>query len=367
MNWSEVTKEDLLHGVSVLGLVPQRAGVPSSDFIKMVPRKTSLEMSLSSVVTAVVRVPAPGFVAPADLKAFFIDKGLFDAFVQSGKRWKGNFRLALDESKLYIRQGSRRAEFALRQEPLGGYGTWRVVGNGLREVKLSNSLKKLLVASSTCATADPSMPHLNCVYIGGHLVLSTNLISLFVGIRKKEDALKIPFPVGIIPLLGGELVNSVGVEGDRVILDCGIGFIEGTVSAYAKKDFPHHSVVSSVKKGRAWPVFANLPAERLSKMFERLEGYLTTVKREDWAVTLELGNGRVKAIVKVQQGRFEEVMEVEDLAVEGSLSWPLQQVKPVVDYIASVSESMKVRVDEEKKTPYLLSGGGVEMMVARRV
>lgn len=365
MNWSEMEKDDLLKAVSVLELVPLRAGVPSSDFIKMVPRKNSLEMSLSSVVTAVVRSTwKPTLSFTGDL---FIDRGLFSAFVLAGKNWKGNFKLSLDEGRLYVRQGSRKAEFSLRHEPLGGYGKW-MDRDGLKEIKLSDELKKLLLASNSCATGDPSMPHLNCVYIGGRLVLSTNATSLFVGIRQKEDALKIPFPVGIIPLLGGELVDSVGVDGDRVLLDCGCGFIEGTVSALAKRDFPKRSVVETIKKAREWPTLVRLPAEKLTRMFTRLVGYLGTIKREDWLVSLNIEDEKVTASVTVQQGQFQESMAVEGLkATLHPLQWPLDKIMPVMEYISSETELLRVRADEKKKTPYLLSGGGVEMIVGRKV
>jgi len=365
MNWAEIKKEDLIKAVSVLSLVPQRAGVPSSDFAKVTPKKKLIEMSLSSTVTAVVRA---GYLNGSLNAAtdFFIDNGMLSAFVVGGKNWKGNFKVGVDESKFYIRQGSRHAELSMRQEPLGGYGSW-ANRDGLKEIKLNDELRKLLLASNACSTGDPSLPHLNCVYVGGRLVLSTNLISLFVGIRTKEDALKIPFPVGIIPLLGDQLVDSVGVDGDRVILDCGCGYVEGTVSAVAKKNFPKGGLIENVKKARTWPVLAKIPAERLSKMMQRLVNYLVSVKREDWLVSLEMTNGKVSASVKVQQGRFEETMDVDGMTIEGSVSWPLEQVKPVLDYIAEASAYVRIRVDEKKKTPYLISGGGVEMMVARKL
>lgn len=365
MSWAEIEKKDLLNAVAVLSLVPQRAGVPSSDFVKVSPVSVGLlEMSLSSTVTAVVRVKYSGPIGHT--KEFFVDKGLFQSYVQSGKAWKGNFRTYATETKWCISQGSRKAEFSKRMEPLGGYGSWRN-RNGLKEIKLSEELRKLLLASNYCATADPSLPYLNCVYIGGKLVLSTNLISLFVGVRSKEDNLKIPFPVGIIPLLGDNLVQAVGVENERVILDCGCGYIEGTISAVAQKDFPKKDVVEKVQRGRAWPVLVRLPAEKLVKILSRLSGYLTNVKREDWIVELSIAEGVVKASVKVQQGKFEERMELDNDKVEGTVKWPLELALAVVEYMASNGETVKVRVDERKNTPYLLSGGGVEMMVARQV
>lgn len=364
MSWAEVEKKDLINAVDVLALVPQRAGVPSSDFVKVTPRNKIIEMSLSSTVTAVVRVRYSGSLALKE--SIFVDKGLFQAYVQSGKTWKGNFRMLVEEGKWCIRQGSRHAELSIRTEPLGGYGSWQE-RNGLKEIKLSEQLRKLLLASNNCSTADPSLPQLNCVYIGGKLVLSTNQISLFVGIRDKEDSLRIPFPVGIIPLLGDDMVRGVGIEGDRVILDCGCGYIEGTVSAIAQKSFPKKNIVEQVSRGRLWPVLVQLPAERLSKVLTRLSGYLSTVKREDWIVELVIAEGVVKASVQLQQGKFEEKMEFENSKAEGMVRWPLELAQAVVDYMASNGELVKIRVNEGKNTPYLLSGGGVEMMIARQI
>lgn len=364
MNWSEAEKKDFITAVDVLSLVPQRAGIPSSDFVKVTPKKNKIEMSLSSTVTGVVRVPLTRSLDTD--KEFFVDKGLFQAYVQAGKNWKGNFKLASTEGKWHLRQGSRQAELAMRVEPVSGYGIWKE-RDKLKEIALSEELRKLLLASNHCSTADPALPHLNCVYIGGKLVLSTNLISLFVGVRQKEDALRIPFPVGIIPLLGDSLVKAVGVENDRVILDCGCGYIEGTISAVAQKSFPKRDVVEKIKKGRMWPLLVKLPAEKLAKVLARLAGYLTNVKREDWVVEMSIANGVVKASVKVQQGTFEERLDFENEKVEGTIRWPLELAQAVVEYMAANGEIIKVRVDEEKNTPYLLSGGGVEMMIARQI
>jgi hypothetical protein len=363
MNWAEAEKKDLITAIDVLSLVPQRAGIPSSDFVKVTPKKNKVEMALSSTVTGVVRVPVEGLLdRPGE---FFIDKGLFQAYVQAGKGWKGNFRMAFTEGKWHLRQGSRHAELAMRSEAVSGYSSWQE--RNMKEIRLSEQLRKLLLASNFCSTADPSLPELNCVYIGGKLVLSTNKISLFVGIRDKEDSLRIPFPVGLIPLLGDSLVRGVGIEDDRVILDCGCGYIEGSVSAVAQKSFPKKNIVEQIAKGRNWPTLVRLPAEKLAKVLTRLSGYLANVKREDWLVVLTIADGVVKASVKVQQGKFEEKMEFENVKVEGQVRWPLELVQAVVEYMAANGESVKVRVDEKKHSPYLLSGGGVELMIARQV
>jgi len=362
MNWAEVEKQQLLDAASILELVPQRAGVPSSDFVRVRHGKKYIEMSLSSVVNAVVRVAGKNL---EEAKDFFVDRRLLIPFIQVGKGWKGDFKLGLEDSKWLLKQGSRTAELTMRMEPLGGYGSWREKA-GLKEVKLSEELRKLLLVSQGCATADPSLPFLNCVYIGEKLVLATNGTLMFVGLRQKQDSLRFPFPIGVIPLISDSLVQAVGVEGDQVILDCGIGFIEGSVSAITRKDFPKKSIVERAQAAKAYPVLTKLPAERVARMLERLSGYLASVKREDLILRLEVGGEKVKAIVRVQQAKFEESIEVEDLKGEGTLDFPFDLVKPVLDYIAEHDEKITIRVDEKKKSPYLISGASVALLVARR-
>lgn len=362
MSWLEIERDKLLNAIAVLDLVPQITGIPSSDYICVTPKKSGIELALASSVSGVVRLKGIQMAQGV----FYIDRKLFVPFVQIGKEWKGNFRIQLTEDKLMVRQSSRQAEFLLRKDPISGYVGWKD-RSGLKEILLSEELRKMLLASSRCATGDPAVPHLNCVYIGGKLVLSTNLISLFVGMRQKEDSLRFPFPVGVIPLLGDALVKAVGVENDRVILDCGCGYVEGTISAVAQKSFPKKDVVQKIQKARTWPLLAKISAEKLSKILSRLTRYLTSVKREDWSVELTISNGQVKATVQVQQGRFEEKITLDNERAEGTVRWPLELAQAVVEYMATNGETIKIRVDETKNTPYLLSGGGVEMMIARQV
>lgn len=358
-----IERKTLVKALKVLELVPKVAGVPSSDFIKATTRKASLQMSVSSNVTAVVRVSYRG---STDQKEFFIDRGLFAQYILAGEKWKGDFTLTLDDTRAYMEQGSRKGDFVLRSEAIGGYGQWREK-DGHEEIKLSDELRGMLMASFGCAADDPSMPHLNCVFIHGQVVMSTNERSAFLGRRDSGDKLRIPFPVGIIPLLGGDLVNSVSVDGDRVVLDCGCGYIEGAVSAPAKKDFPKSSVEKLVDGAQKYPVFVRLPSEKILNILERLSGYLTSVKREDQIVTLQLEPGRVLATVQVTQGKFEESTKIPDLKQEGKIKFLLQYVLPAIRYIASNGDELIIRALDKK--PYLLSNkmknADVEVILGR--
>src|SRR6266566_2879540 len=364
MNWIEIEKEDLIKAIKILELVPMRSGTPTSDYIRVIPTKKHMELAMASSVSAVVRVPWKA-QSQKEGGAFYIDRRLLTPFVLMGDKWKGNFNLELEETQIRLKQGSRRAELGLRTDPVDGYGQWRDLVD-LKELKLTEELRKLLIASNHCSTADLSMQHLNCVYIGGRVVLATNHTVLFMGVSKNESKIRIPFPVGVIPLLGEGLVKAVSIEGNLVTLDCGCGYIQGTVSAIAEKDFPKRKIFEQVKRGRNWPLIAKIPAVRLTKMMTRLANYLVGMKREDWVLRLELEDSKLRALVRIRQGIFEEKMTVEGLKKEASFEWPLELVQPVLEYMGENAESVKVRVDEEKKTPYLISGAGVDLIVGRR-
>jgi hypothetical protein len=365
--WIDVDRDALINAIEVLNLVPQQAGIPTSDYIRFTLHKDSLEMSLASVVVGMARVPGKFADFLRHIPEFFLDRRLFLPFILAGKKRKAGFRIGFNPDNIFVRQGAREALFAMNAEKVSGYGQWTDISS-LKEIKLSQELRNMLLASIECATADPSMPHLNCVYIGDTLVLASNQTVLFVGKSKKASGMKFPFPVGIVPLLSSVLVKGVGVEGDKVILDCGCGFLEGMVSAKTKTDFPRKTIESVVEKGSKWPLLVNLPADRLHAMFGRFIGYLSGVRREDWLVKLEITGKTVKATVKINNGKFDEALELDHPAkLDGTVEWPLDLVAPVIEYMASTGTEISVRTDNVKKTPYLLGGDTVELMVSRKV
>jgi hypothetical protein len=363
VNWIDIKRDDLVNGIRLLEMVPYRPGIPSSDSVRVIPSKKQLEFSVASSVTGIVRVPMSGSLERTE--EFFVDRKLLLPFVLLGRKWRGDFRTREQEGKWLIRQGSRRAELALKDK-VKGYTKWRD-RNAKDEVKLSEELRNMLLAANTCATSDPSLPQFNCVYIIGRKVMASNRTIIFMGVNKEESNLRIPFPLGVIPLLSDGLVKKVGIEGELVVLDCGNGYLEGTVSADALKSFPRKSLVEQVEHGKtSWPVIGSLPAERISNLLSRLTEYISGVKREDLMLTLEIGEGKIKARVKVLQAVFEEVLEVEEAKKEALVALPLDHVRPILEYMAKSCEKIKIRCNEEKKTPYILSGAGVDLLVGRK-
>lgn len=364
-----VKRDDLINAAETLDMVPQKSGIPTSDYIRFTLQKDCLKLSLASTVLGMVRVPGNFSQFVPHVKEIFIDRRVFMPFVLAGKTRKPDFQFGFNTDNLFVRQGTRDAMFALSSGAVKGYGIWKDRSN-MKEIKLSQEIKDMILASVDCATADPSMPELNCVLIGDMLMLASNKTVIFLGKQKKATGLNFPFPVSIIPFLHSAVVKGVGVDGDIVVLDCGVGYLEGTVSAVARKKFPRKNLEEIARLGANYPIMLKLPAARLLAMLERFIGYLSGVRREDWIVNLDIKGKTVRATVNLNAGKFDEVLEMDEPALkDSSLKWPLDAVTPVVKYMAGATKDAEivVRTDDAKQMPYFLIGETAELVISRSV
>lgn len=359
----EIKSEQLAGAIEILDMVPQVGGIPSSDYLRITQKKYHLEMSLaSSSLVGVVRVAG---VIMDEGQEFYVDRKVFTPFVVVGKDSKTAFTSKVGEGTWTLKQGSRKAEFVLRYEEIGGYGKW-LNKEMAQDFKVPEAMKKLLMAASRCASADPSFPALNCVYLDGQSVLASNMTIVFAATLKSRSSLNFPFPPAVVPLLSHKSVESIGIDGDRVIVACRYGHLAGAVSADAKKGFPVKGVYTQMEKAKTWPVLVKLPIAPLNAMIERMATYLSAMESEKTHLRIDIAKGQMAMTVKVGYGRFVERDFGKNYKNEAVLDWPLQLVRPVLAYVAENDKELTVRADEKRKTPYLLSGASVDLLVARR-
>lgn len=360
MSWIELDRDSFLKAVKVMNLVPFRSGIPSSDYIRIRLAKKKMELAIASSVSGQSSVALPESMGEQDL---FVDRRMFLPFCLAAEKRKGDFKLLLEEGKLHIHQGKRKAELALYAGKVQGYGKWRDI-NGLKEVKLEADLKTLLVAASSCATADPSLQHLNCVFMDGNLLLSSNQTMMLQGSGKGKNT-DFPFPVGIIPLLGDSLVQGVGIENGMVILDCEVGYIEGTVAAPGAKKFPKKDILFNMKAAQKYPVLLTIKPKALAEAMAHLIEYLAGVKRDEWVLKIAEENGELYASAAISQGGFKERIKGEGFVKGCLIELPLETIKPVVDFIQTKEEEISIQSDESKKTPMLVHSKTVDLLIAR--
>lgn len=361
-----IDREEMLTAVKALDLIPTRAGVPSSDYVRLEFKKKEIYMALASVVIGNVHFGVSDKLP--DEKPFLLDRRLLFPFLLAGEKMKADFHLENTDVLIRVIQGGRKAEFEKRQEDIGGYGKWHDYGD-MKEILLSDTLRKMLKASASCSTADPALPQLNCVYVKKDIVMATNFVVMFRGDTKDGKPLELPFPINVVPLLESPLVKGVGIVNGKVILDCTAGFIEGVVPAKAQTQFPKDKVSSQMELARKWPIVFSLKAKQLSQVIDRLMTYLTGARRQDWMLSLDTWEDGVRLRVRIQQGMFQEKMSYGKYSSKPgvSLVWSLEWAGPVLQEMAKQAEEIVIRYDEKMNSAYYVQGGQMELLIARKV
>jgi hypothetical protein len=358
----QLSSDELVKAVELLELVPQIGGITSSEYLKISQKKNHIEFALSSSISGVVRVK--GQLFPEQL-SYCVARKVFSPFVLVGKESKKDFESKFADGKLTLRQGNRTAEFVVRSDEIGGYGKW--MAKDLAEtISLSEEAKKLLTVSNRCATSDPTLPSLNCVYLKDGYVLASNQTVVFSAILKNGNSLNFPFPREVISILSHPLIGSAGIDGSRVILGSSFGHLEASISAKAKKSFPVQNVHAQIAGAKKMPVMAKLSGEVVKDMMGRMATYLSAMEDSKPHLNLDIENGKMRMTVKAGHGTFVERDSSDSYSTETHIGWPLDYVKPVFDYMGENAGKIIVRGDDKKKSPYLVSGADVDLLVARK-
>lgn len=352
-----VPAKDLRQAIKILELVPQRAGIPSSDYIRVEQRNGELEMALASEVVGRAWVKAKGQVEP-----FAIDRRLLSPFLLAGEEQKTQECELTDEKERWrIRQGNRKLELEKKKLGMSGYGK-RLDVKGWKEVQIAPAAREELQIAATCSTADPSLPHLNAIYVKDGQVWATNTkLILSMATKLLADG---PWPVTVAGLLKNELLERVALQGHTMVLEAANGYLEAQVPEMAQKKFPQVRLKEQLELAEKWPLVLEIDSKALAATVGRLQQYLVQIRREDWVLKLTGQSNRVRAQVKVQQGKFEELAGAE-WKQEVEMEWPLDKIGPVLEYMGKTKQTVRVRVDEKKQTPYLIQAGRVRLMVGR--
>lgn len=373
----EIEKDDLIRAVEVIDRVPQRAGIPSSDYVYV--KGTGghrLTMALASDVVGRAWVNAKDGERVLETE-YYLDRRLLVPFVLAGKERKAPFVWnERSEAQVTISQGNRLATLEKKKLPLAGYGKEDAgKEKTIRKVPISESLGELLAVAASCSTADPSTPHLNCVYAKGGWFTATNQVTLFGAEVKEKNLGEFALPPGLVNLLADGKWEHLLLYGDtRVRVVYGgkaklYGYIEGTVVQDARRNFPKDKVRKQLEKAREWNSVLEVEGKLLGDVIGRLVTYLSGIRREDWVMRISVGPSYVKFSAKVGQGEFVERVGFGKVKVQlaGQIEWPLQVALPVLEYMGKRKGMVTVRVDEGNSSPYLIEGAGVQCLIARRI
>jgi hypothetical protein len=369
--WS-IKRDEIINVVEVLSMIPSRPGIITSEFIKVSGKKNKVKMMMASEVSGYTEIKGNGDW-PFE-KDIYIDRRLFDPFISAAKniKSKSDFRFIKSGKKeLTIVNGNRKAKLTCADSKAG----YEDIGKTTRhEVKTEKELNTLLIAAKHCAEESTSEPEKNCVYArrsGKNIVLyaTTGVLNIRAEVKSKLVLNEpIPLPLFIIDLMANPKLVGVEATKHEVILDFGIGKVWETISVEAKKKFPYKRIdnlISTEKKNSKLAFVVD--AKSYGVVIERLAGYLGSVRRLDWVLTLtgKKGSSKLETIIPLGHTMFRDKIKLKKkIAYDFSVDLPFDRVIGVLGVIALTGEKIHWSFDKENRS--YVKAGNIELLISRR-
>jgi len=360
-----VSSKDLISVLRVLELVPSRAGIPSSEFIRLQSKNGSLYLSLTSEVFGVVKVTATD---PKEWTAY-VDRSSFIPFVNVSKdvtpKTPFQFTCLPKHHTLVVRCGSRKGVFNELVVVSGYSEVGKLSGSKLT---LTTDQRKALVLAALYATPDPTMAKLNCVYVQetGWILASNERAA--IRIQDPNISATVPLPLGLLNSISDSTVKSIVVGKDLAKVYYPFGYLCQTINQYSAKQFPKKAIHTAMEAAKKYPKAFTVSTELLVSALERLSVYSSMVVKRDTIVELS-GTAKdtdIKLTCKVPQGQFEErVVIKEPLKKDVSMEWLLQLLIPLSGISKSISK-ITVQYEPDTLSPYYIKAKGLDLLVSRR-
>ena len=235
----------------------------------------------------------------------------------------------------------------------------------------------MMQRAKQCTQTEWSMQELETVMMAaedGKLALyaTTGMLSFRAGI---ESALALekptPFPLMLIDLLKAKQLAAVEVTAKEIVLVYRHGRLWQPLNVVARKKFPLAAFSETLARLRkaSRPVFS-IYSTALSAALQRLVSYLSSVRKQDWILTLSgkvANGGQLELVVKVGGAVFREKVNLKQkLAADVEIDWPLDKIAPLLIDIAEKGRVLEVSFDA-KGRGYVRAGSDIEVTVPRRL
>lgn len=364
----KVPIKDLCSAASAIDLVPSRAGISTSEFIRLHCSKGKLRLSLAAEIygTTEAKIDPPS----SEEWEFFVDRATFIPFVNAALelRQKSPFDFKYDagkkgNSQLTVRCGRRRGVFQSATEITGYKAPQEDPGVKL---KLTANQQLILNLAVKYATQDPTIAHLNCVYLQrGKAIMASNQLAAFW----MEDAvvpMSAPLPLLLLAVSERADVREliVSQKSARVTMAC--GYLCQFTNQKAAEDFPYKQIEKNIKAAEAYRKQFTIDAASLMAVLKRLESYIASVVKRDMVVSVHgnKGENTLQLVAAVPQGRFEETVEVlHPLRRDVECEWMLSLLLPLFD-VADKLGHIVVKYDDG--SPFLFSSKGMRLLASRK-
>jgi hypothetical protein len=365
-----IRRNELIAGLDILSMVPEKLGVPSSEYFYVRGKGNKIKLSVASYIAGEIELEGQGDWPMKD--AFFLDRRTLIPFVLSAREIKEKHRFKFERKRNQIRlsHGAREAFFD-SQNKITGYGKLKsILKHRSSSLPVSDDLKQLLICGKNCAVSDSVVPELNCCYItkgskgvGLEAYASSGKVYYLgtgkIGEGKVKEA--IPFPLYLISLLPEQTLKKISWIGKYVMLTFDKGMIWQPISEEALTQFPVKNIRKHAIRANKLPITFTASSRRFSKLMIRLGYYLQSVRRKDWIVKL---NGskydrKLKATTSIPGVLFKEELSISDAVKKNfKMEWPLDIMQPVFEFLALRTKKVGVvvRLDEKHGVSYIQAG-----------
>lgn len=362
-----VKRDDLNEVLEVLAMVPEKLGLPSSEYIWVRGKGSKIKMSVASYTSGEVELEGEG-EWPLD-DHFFLDRRTFIPWVNAANesRDKHRFEFHKKHDQLLLKHGSRNVMFS-NQKKIHGYGNLASIKKKAKHsMPVSKSLREMLSCGNNCAVSDTIQPHLNCVYTMGK---GTNVVSyaasdyiFYIGEgdvgEKVKD--KIPFPLFLIDLLAVESLKKITYAEKYILLHFKHGMIWQPVSEEAIDKFPLRRIRRYAKLSYSLPLAFTSSSRRFSRIIIRMGYYNQSVKKRDWIVYVRGKHGEKSIQIKseVPGVYFDEKLPISSrVKNDFKVEWPLGALIKVFDFLSKNTKKkpLTLRVDKKHAHSYIRVG-----------
>ncbi len=369
-----VDSKKLLEIVRVVDLVPSVTGFPSSTFIRLdLSINYRLGLALAAEVCGDVHVKLD--VGEIGGPVLFCARSLLFPFLNVAAVTKSEkpFVFTINKGQLRVQQGRRKAVFDCADTGVGYHAAGSLEGKHT-VLELSEGVLEAMKVVSSCATADTTVPELNCVYLrrngsGVEFYGSNQLLAIRMSEKVKAqmpDTLAVP--LSLVPHLAAEGIKEILLYEKTFALKFSCGTIWQPISIKAQKGFPHEKIDVLIKTGLKCEKRFSVQAKRFSTIADRFGLYLASAKKDEWLVAIKADEGatEIQMEAKLPQGVFRDRLRVEEPVKKAFvLDWPLDLLLPLFTYLGKQKDCV-LDVHFGDDTPYLLTTGKLSIVVDRR-
>jgi hypothetical protein len=366
-----VDAKPLVKCVEAIGLVPARAGIVASEFIRVRYDKQRLRLALAAEAFGEMGVRCEGVLdVPKDWE-FHVDRTLFEPFVLASKdSSKSLFKFTINDQKLLVKCGRRSARF----NPVDAVAGYAIPpGKEGVPVKLSTEQRSLLQLASKYATQDPTMANYNCVYLKrNNGVLAASGPSI-IHVVDSTVAITVPLPLLLVNILASSQEFRIDFIKKMVRLRTACGAICQTINQKALTEFPAKSLLKQLDGAEDFPLQFSIKAVSLLSAIKRQEAIIQgSVKRDLVArIRASAGDKWISITCSAPQGKFtERVLLASATSSDVDCELMMSQLLPLAEFGHSLVQ-LDVKYETNKSgvqtSNFFIAGKAMRLIIARRI